>query len=130
MKLLVSFIVLSLCAVVHPANARGVASNPLHEPSIKKLTESEKIILHSVVRPATDCVVNVVNETDPGLSGKIDELIVEAIGSCGREMQVMIYEYNGLFGGEGGEAFFLGQYLDDLPTTVQMRIRGPTTDTH
>ena len=88
----------------------------------QKMSMSQKnAVLRPLVSSATDCIVrNVV--ADPRLQdiedGDIGDLIVDSMPSCTAQVRAMIDAYDRYFGAGEGEAFFIGPYLDLLPTAV------------
>jgi hypothetical protein len=74
-----------------------------------------------LVRSATDCIVRAVT-SDPRFAAKprgaVGDLIVESIRSCRTPVRAMIDGYDRTYGEGAGEAFFMGPYLDVLPTAV------------
>jgi hypothetical protein len=74
-----------------------------------------------LVRSATDCIVRAVT-SDPRFAAEpraaVGDLIVESIRSCRMPVRAMIDGYDRTFGEGAGEAFFMGPYLDVLPTAV------------
>jgi hypothetical protein len=73
-----------------------------------------------LVRSATDCIVRAVT-SDPRFAAEphaVGDLIVESIRSCRTPVRAMIDGYDRTYGEGAGEAFFMGPYLDLLPTAV------------
>ena len=74
-----------------------------------------------LVRSATDCIVRAVT-SNPGFTAEpraaVGDLIVESIRSCRTPVRAMIDGYDRTYGEDAGEAFFMGPYLDVLPTVV------------
>ena len=74
-----------------------------------------------LVRSATDCIVRAVT-SDPRFAAEphaaVGDLIVESIRSCRTPVRAMIDGYDRYYGEGAGEAFFMGPYLDVLPTAV------------
>jgi hypothetical protein len=98
----------------------SVATGPLHEPTaLPKMSAQQKnAAVQPLVRSATECIARTV-AVDPRF-GKHDlgDLIVESMPSCVKPMRDMIEAYDRYFGDGTGEAFFMGPYLDVLPTAV------------
>ena len=66
---------------------------------------------------------------DPRLNKKITptglgDLIVDAVPPCMTQVRAMIDAYDRSFGEGTGETFFLGPYLDVLPTAVSKAVIG------
>jgi hypothetical protein len=74
-----------------------------------------------LVRSATDCIVRAVT-SDPRFAAEpraaVGDLIVESIRSCRMSVRAMIDGCDRTYGEGAGEAFFMGPYLDVLPTAV------------
>jgi hypothetical protein len=84
-----------------------------------------------LVRQATDCVVRKV-AADPRYSAgmrpdDVNDLIVDSIAACARQVRAMIAAHDRMYGNGSGEAFLLGPYLDVLPSAVvkQVKVRTP-----
>ena len=98
----------------------SVATGPLNEPSgLPKLsTQQKNAAVQSLVRSATECIARTV-AGDPRF-GKHDlgDLIVASMPTCIAPVRAMIEAYDHYYGNGTGEAFFMGPYLDVLPTVV------------
>jgi hypothetical protein len=102
----------------------NVAAGPLTGSAAGEasLTIQEKTAAtEPLVRSATDCIVRAVT-SDPRFAAEpraaVGDLIVESIHSCRTPVRAMIDGYDRYYGEGAGEAFFMGPYLDVLPTTV------------
>jgi hypothetical protein len=115
----------------------AVATGPLVEPSVGSLSLQQRGAATRVfVRSATDCIARKVaaddrfSRDDP--STNLGELIVDAVPKCLSSVRALIDAHDRYFGEGSGEAFFMGTYLDALPTAVMKAIRtggeetGPT----
>jgi hypothetical protein len=93
--------------------------------------QQKTAVMRPLIRSATDCVVRRVSANPRFKSSNVTELIVDAMTPCAPAMRAMIDEYDRLFGTGAGEAFFMGPYLDGLPTTVLKLVKdsiGSTTE--
>lgn len=83
--------------------------------------------LKSTVNAATECVVRTIAADPRTRQGNLDaimgELIVDSMPACAGKMREMIEAYDASFGPGSGEAFFLGPYLDLLPTAAALRLK-------
>jgi hypothetical protein len=101
----------------------AVATGPLTGPAGETdLSAQQKIAAtEPLVRSATDCIVHAVI-ADPRYGDKtgtaLGELIVDSVPSCLKPVHAMIDAYDRYYGEGTGEAFFMGPYLDVLPTAV------------
>ena len=102
----------------------NVATGPLTGPAAGEasLTIQQKAAAtEPLVRSATDCIVHAVM-ADPRFaaepSAALGDLIVDSIRSCRTPVRAMIDGYDRYYGDGAGEAFFMGPYLDGLPTLV------------
>jgi len=93
------------------------------------MTAQQKFtVLRPALRSATDCVVRTVT-ADPrfrqtSAPSDMSELIVAAMAPCAGVMRALIDAHDRLFGEGSGEAFFMGPYLDGLPTSVNRIVNG------
>jgi hypothetical protein len=93
-----------------------------------QLTPQQKFAaLRPLVRSATDCVVHAIT-ADPrfrpsGAGADMNDLIVASMTPCADAMRSMIDAHDRLFGAGSGEAFFMGPYLEGLPTTVDKLVK-------
>jgi hypothetical protein len=83
--------------------------------------------MRPLVRSATECVVRSVAD-DPRFAemrkaGKVNDLIVDSMSHCADAMRAMIDGYDRYFGAGSGENFFMGPYLDVLPTAVNNMVK-------
>jgi hypothetical protein len=100
-----------------------VASGPTVETPIARLSLQQKnAAAQSYVQPATDCIAHTVvadarfRRDDP--ASNLGDLIVELMPKCLGPVRAMIAAYDRYFGEGIGEEFFMGPYLDTLPTAV------------
>jgi hypothetical protein len=84
-----------------------------------------------LVQRATECIVRRVS-ADPRYKAElrpdeINDLIVDSITACRRQVRAMIDAHDRMYGYGSGEAFLLGPYLDVLPAAVvrQVKVRAP-----
>jgi hypothetical protein len=84
-----------------------------------------------LVQRATACILHRVSADPRSKSGmrpdEINDLIVNSIAACRREVRAMIDAHDRMYGAGSGEAFLLGPYLDVLPAAVvqQVKVRTP-----
>ncbi len=103
---------------------------PERQPSAggQMSTQQKDAAMRPLVRRATDCLTQTVTGdaryATALRAGDINELIVDAMAPCLPPVRAMIDGYDRLYGDGAGEAFFIGPYLDGLPTTITRRIQG------
>ena len=100
------------------------------QPGAQMSAHQKAAVLKPLVRSANDCVAHAVaanprfhKNEDPT---EVNELIVASMDTCIDAMRAMINAHDRLFGDGSGEAFFMGPYLDVLPTTVNKLVNGAT----
>jgi hypothetical protein len=86
------------------------------------LTAQQKVAATApLIRSATECIVRAV-VANPRYGGEpivaVGDLIVASMPSCVTPVRAMIDAYDRYYGQGTGEAFFMGPYLDVLPTAV------------
>jgi hypothetical protein len=103
----------------------SVATGPITDPTAPNnhLSADQKdAALQPYLRTATECVAKTVMAdprfADRKSSGNFADLIVDSMPSCTEPVRAMIDAYDRYFGDGSGEAFFMGAYLDVLPTAV------------
>jgi hypothetical protein len=85
-------------------------------------------VMQSLMHSTTECIARTVS-ADPRLSQRnvdLGDLIVDSMPHCAAQVRAMIEAYDRYFGeGEDGEgeAFFMGPYLDVLPSAVSKWVR-------
>jgi len=101
----------------------SIATGPLIEPpgSTQMTAPQKNAAMQALVRSATECIARAVTG-DPRfgnrLPSELGDLIVGSMPTCVRPVQAMIDGYDRYLGKGAGEAFFIGPYLDVLPTEV------------
>lgn len=102
----------------------SVTTGPIGEPAnLTRLSLQQKnAALQPLLQSATECIARAVS-ADPRfrkqtLATNLGELIVESMPRCLGPVRAMIDAYDRYFGDGTGEAFFMGPYLDILPTAV------------
>jgi hypothetical protein len=106
--------------VVSVATAPTV--DPTAVPSLS--THQRGVVMQSLERSATECIARTVT-TDPrfGRDSDLGDLIVDSMPTCTPQVRAMIEAYDRYFGDGEGEAFFMGPYLDVLPTAVSKWVK-------
>ena len=98
--------------------ATGPNAAPDLSPSLS--TQQKSAAMQPLVRSATECIARTVS-ADPRFAQRnadLGDLIVDSMPSCIAQVRAMIDAYDRYFGAGQGEAFFMGPYLDVLPTAV------------
>jgi len=99
-----------------------IATGPITDPTgLPTMTVQQKTAaMQPLVRSATECIARTVS-ADPRYGQRnadLGDLIVDSMPSCVTQVRAMIDAYDRYFGEGEGEAFFMGPYLDVLPTAV------------
>ena len=107
----------------------SVATAPNADPrAFPTLSVHQKsAAMQSLMQSTTECIARTVS-ADPRLSQRnadLGDLIVDSMPHCAAQVRAMIEAYDRYFGeSEGeGEAFFMGPYLDVLPSAVSKLVR-------
>lgn len=92
------------------------------EISARLSYDQKEAVMAPLIRVTTDCVCRAV-AADPRLgSVNFGDLIVESFGSCVTPVRALIDAHDRMFGQGTGEQFFMGPYLDGLPSTVSLYV--------
>lgn len=95
---------------------------------IEMSAQQKIVIMQPLVRSATECVLRAV-ASDPRMrsveGADIREAIISSMPACADRMRAMIDAHDRLYGEGSGEIFFMGPYLDTLPTTVTKAVNSP-----
>lgn len=94
-----------------------------------QLTPQQKeAVLRPLMHIATDCVAHAVAAnpkfTISMAAADLNVLIVASMEGCIEPMRAMIDAHDRLYGQGTGEAFFVGPYLDVLPSAVTRQVKG------
>jgi hypothetical protein len=105
----------------------SVATGPTVDPSVMPslTTRQKSVAMQSLVRSATECIAHNVT-ADPRFGRRdsdLGDLIVDSMPTCTTQVRAMIDAYDRYFGEGEGEAFFMGPYLDMLPTAVSKWVK-------
>ena len=111
-----------LAPLAAAALAIGVATGPVTAPDglPPMSTQQKTAAMQPLVRSATECIARTVT-ADPRFGRReadLGDLIVDSMPICVTQVRAMIEAYDRYFGDGEGEAFFMGPYLDVLPTAV------------
>ena len=98
----------------------SVATGPNVDPrALPTLSVQQKsAAMQPLMRSATECIARTVS-ADPRFGQRdadLGDLIVDSMPNCTAQVRAMIDAYDRYFGDGEGEAFFMGPYLDVLPT--------------
>jgi hypothetical protein len=113
-----------LAPLAGAALAMSVATGPAVEVqrSPAQMTAQQKnAAMQPLVRSATECIARAVAgdaRFGNGVPTNLGDLITDSMPACVRPVRAMIDGYDRYFGEGTGEAFFMGPYLDALPTMV------------
>jgi len=102
-----------------------IATGPIADPTgpdTHLSAQQKNSAMQPFLRTATECVAKTV-AADPRFGdrkseGDLGDLIVDSMPSCAAPVRAMIEAYDRYYGDGSGEAFFMGPYLDVLPTAV------------
>ena len=104
--------------------AMSIAFGPAVDPTgadAQMTSQQKNAAVQPLVRSATDCIARTVR-ADPRYGkivlSELGDLIVDSIPTCVRPVRAMIDGYDRYFGEGTGQAFFMGPYLDVLPSMV------------
>jgi hypothetical protein len=105
----------------------GVAIAPDAKPSLSPTLsmQQKSAAVKPLMRSATECIARIVS-SDPRFgqpNADLGDLIVDSMPSCAFQVRIMIEAYDRYFGEGEGEAFFMGPYLDLLPSAVSKWVR-------
>ena len=103
--------------------AIGPNTDPRALPTLSAQQKSAAV--QPLLRSATECIARTVS-ADPRLGQRgvdLGDLIVDSMSNCTAQVRAMINAYDRYFGPGEGEAFFIGPYLDVLPTAVSKWVR-------
>ena len=103
------------------------SGNPVLNRTPGEISIQQKhVIMEPLVRSATECVLRAVNadpRTHSGGDNDLRDIIISVMPSCADRMRAMIDAHDRLYGEGSGEIFFMGPYLDTLPTTVTKAVK-------
>jgi hypothetical protein len=105
----------------------SAATGLVGEPPTRLSLQQKDAAFRAYMRLATDCVVRTVatdarfHKGEPG--SNLGDLIVDAMPKCVSPMRAMIDAHDRQFGEGSGEQFFMGAYLDFLPSAVLNSIK-------
>jgi len=106
------------------AVATGPSTGPAGEANLS--AEQKIAATEPLVRSATECIVHAVI-ADPryrdGGRTALGDLIVDSVPLCLTLVHAMIDAYDRYYGAGSGDAFFMGPYLDVLPTAVAAGVK-------
>jgi hypothetical protein len=105
----------------------SVAIAPNAKPSLSRTLsmQQKSAAVQPLMRSATECIARIVS-SDPRFgqpNADLGDLIVDSMPSCAVQVRIMIETYDRYFGEGEGEAFFMGPYLDLLPSAVNKWVR-------
>jgi hypothetical protein len=103
-----------------------VALGPALDPDPSLLSDVQKgAAVGSLVRRTTECIARAV-AADPRYrdeTSMLADLIVDSVPTCMDSVRAMIDGYDRYFGEGSGEAFFMGPYIEALPSAVSGRVK-------
>jgi hypothetical protein len=101
-----------------------VATGPVIDSGtvIHMSAQQKSAALRPLVHNATECIARAVaadsRSGEIATNGNLGDLIVASMPSCVGPVRAMIDRYDHYFGDGTGEAFFMGPYLEILPTAI------------
>ena len=98
-------------------------ANPTLLPALS--IQQRSAVMQPLMRSATECIARTVS-THPRFgkpNADLGDLIVDSMPHCAIQVRTMIEAYDRYFGDGEGEIFFMGPYLDLLPSAVSKWVR-------
>jgi hypothetical protein len=100
----------------------SVATAPMIDPqaAVPMSAQQKSAAVQPLLRSTTECIARTV-AADPRFrqpGSDLGDLIVDSMSTCMPHVRAVIAAYDRYFGEGTGEAFFMGPYLDILPTAV------------
>ena len=98
-------------------------ANPAVSPTLS--AQQKTTAMQPLMRSATECIARAVS-TDLRFdepNADLGDLIVDSMSHCAVQVRMMIEAYDRYFGDGEGEVFFMGPYLDLLPSAVGKWVR-------
>jgi hypothetical protein len=94
----------------------------------RRLSESEgRAVVGQLVRFAQECLVEKVTANprfrDAARTGRVGDLIVEAVPQCHRTIDELITAHDQTYGQGTGEDFVVGPFLDGIPRALDGALR-------
>src|SRR5947199_447954 len=102
---------------------RAPHANPALLPALSM--QQRGAAMQPLMRSATECIARTVSAA-PRFgkpSADLGDLIVDSMPHCAAQVRTMIEAYDRYFGDGEGETFFMGPYLDLLPSAVSKWVR-------
>jgi hypothetical protein len=105
----------------------SAATGIVGEPPAQVSLQQKDAAIRAYMRVATECVAHTVaadtrfHRDDP--AANLGDLIVDAMPNCVNPVRAMIDAHDRQFGEGSGEQFFMGAYLDFLPTAILNSIK-------
>jgi hypothetical protein len=115
---------LVLQSLLLPVSVRpGMIDTDLQPELSARLSDDQKeAVMAPLIRVTTDCVCRTV-AADPRLGAiNVGDLIVDSFSSCLAPVRALIDTHDRMFGEGTGQRFFMGPYLDELPSTVSLYV--------
>ena len=107
-----------LTLLVHISISPGAIAPETEETSVRLSAREKSAVLDPLIHTTTECVVRAVSG-DPRFGKlQVTDLIVESFTNCLEPVRALIDAHDRYYGAGTGEQFFMGPYLDALPTTV------------
>jgi hypothetical protein len=108
--------------------ATGSPLDPATPAAIGKSPQQKHVAMQPLLRTATECIARAV-AADPRFSRRdasfnLGDLIVDSVPPCINPVRALISAHDSYYGPGTGEAFFMGPYLDALPTAVDKWVKG------
>jgi hypothetical protein len=108
------------------AAATGSPVDPATHAALGKSPQQKHAAMQPLLRSATECIARAVT-ADPRFIARetgLGDLIVDSMAACLVPVRAMIDAHDSYYGSGTGEAFFMGPYLDALPTAVDKWVKG------
>lgn len=118
-----------LSLVVNVAVDRAMPDTVVLAPGLGMSAQEQRATMLPLIRSANECIARFVSANprfeEQAKRGEVNDLIVESIPSCLDAVRALIDGHDRIYGQGSGESFFMGPYLDALPTVVNKLVRSP-----
>lgn len=110
-----------VCILLLGISASFAKEAPIRD-NMEMSAREKRVAVRPLLEATTDCIVRAVEDSfDPTDPDTLSDRIVDSIPRCLLYVHALMEKVDALYGDGSGQEYFMGPYLQTLPTVLQSK---------